>query len=212
MSNITLKALCLRCNSKVLGDNLMKPVSEIIADLFSGKATSIQKKHVPLVKNYFSRIAMMVDIASSNFDVDPGVIEGLAAKTDSGLVRHDPIISDTDRKKFVDNIEAPGNSVYAPKIAVMVANFFGDGGHFGRAAVRQRRNQVHIPIEKEFIMVYHRLAFILCMGRKKPTGTYAGFKLLPNNYFKDQFKLPVVYASQLNALFDNGTDSGPQRT
>ncbi len=204
MSHITLKALCLHCNNKILGKKIMTPVTKIIADLYEGKSKSIEKANIALVKNYFVRMAMMIDIASSNYDVETGEIEKLSRVADSLLVKFDPIISDDERKKFIDNIETPSKPVDAPRVSVMLGHFSGAGGEEGQVNIRFFPGQREIeqgtaPFRKEFVMVYHRLAFVLVIGDQNPP-SFPGFRYLPDSCFEDQFDLYSVNAAVLNEI------------
>lgn len=209
ISNITLKALCNTCNNDVLGRKLMDPVSKIIIDLFSGNTTIIPKSKILLVKNYFSRLGMLVDIASSNYNIESDAIDKLLNNTNSELSKFDPVISDIERRKFIEKFEAP-------RLSVQVAHYTDNNAQEGPATIRSiaqldRKQLKAIPTEKEFVMIYHKLAFVVRIGEQKSWGAYPGFKLLPSFYYKNQFKLPSINYLQAKNIFVSGPLSGPQR-
>jgi|GEM_PF-2312739 hypothetical protein len=206
ISNITLKALCRNCNNVILAEKIMAPVSNTIIELFSGKLEHIPKDKLGLVKNYFIRLGILVDIATSNYNVELDALEKLQFNTNSHLVKFPPIVSDTERKSFLENFENP-------RISVQLATYKGNNGELGQATIRVSKFQVgHSPNMKEFLMVYHSLAFIIIIGDNKKLGTYDGFRNVPNFFYKNELQLPQVNAQQLNSLFNNSIDNGPKRS
>jgi hypothetical protein len=207
-SSITMTLLCERCNGD-LGRLVMNPVTDLIVSLCSGKKDTIQKYHLKLIKQYFSRLGMLIDIASSNYDVNPDELSKFLINTNSYISRFEPIITDNQRKEFIDNLTLP-------PISVQVASFKDDCevGKVGKATLRNigfDLNTQYIPKQKEFLMVYHHLAFIVAIGDNGTIGHYPGFEILPTNHYKDKYKLSEVNALQLNNLFKNTMINEPKK-
>lgn len=210
MSNITLKALCTNCNNEVLGTRRMQPVSDNNSALFSGSISTISKAKLPLVHQYFIRLGILIDIATSNYDIESENLDKLMHKTQSNLCKFPPLISNSERKKFLKNFQVPS-------ISVQIAHYIDDNSKEGNATVRSiylydKEKKLPVPAEKEFVMVNHKLAFILRIGERKSLGAYPNFKILPPFYYKEFYKLAKINHTQALNIYKNTIGNGPKRS
>ncbi|MFT6388780.1 MAG: hypothetical protein ACJAUP_002163 [Cellvibrionaceae bacterium] len=210
ISDFTLKAVCKVCNNHVLGEKIMGPVTDTIIDIFSGKIDYIPKSKTSLVNKYFMRMGILVDIATGNYGLSEDKVELISKRTHSNLTKYKPLLPDDDRFEFIKNLDAS-------KVFVQLASCTGEDGQFGAADIRSAcvmdRSSDDFAMEpalKEFVMVYHKLAFIITIGGDRRSGSYLDFKLISNFCYRNKLILPKIDQTSLLSYYQP-IFSGPCR-
>lgn len=167
--NIQSKSVCRRCNSGWMSSEIDGAYPEL-EKLIKGEKEKIGVESVLLLRRYFVRLAILVDIESSNHDLSEDMLTDGYVQEFGGSNRHPPILNQEERTGYKNSCDIHRVFIYI-------------GHHQGILGLNPFMNNspnkqldMTSPTQKTFTIVIGELAVVLNIG-----GPFTKYNILGGN-------------------------------